>query len=69
MRLYKITACTNTAEAKTLPTLWAGSQTEAAKARKQMLELDASRATTETFELDIPTNKDGLLEWLRANVK
>lgn len=67
MRLYKITA-TN-ALSETLPTLWAGSLTEAAKARKDMLALGANRASTDTQELDIPTNKDGLLEWLRSNVK
>lgn len=69
MRFYKIIASVNSGD-KPAPedyVIWAGSLTEAAKARKDMAARGAARKDTETFELDIPTSKDGLLAWLNTN--
>jgi hypothetical protein len=44
---------------------YAGSQTEAAKFRKEMRENHgAKNAEIRTTEVDVPTNKDGLLKFL-----
>jgi len=68
MRLYKIVAPVSKVDgAPSNMIIWAGSLTEAAKARKEVAAHGATRKDTETFELDIPTNKDGLLAWLNAN--
>jgi len=62
MKLYKITA-------RNEATTWAGSQTEAAKARKEFMELGYKRADLDTQDIDIPTDKVGLLNWLNKNCK
>ena len=44
---------------------YAGSQTEAAKIRKDLRENNgAKNANIRTTEVDVPTNKDGLLKFL-----
>lgn len=61
MKLYLITATTE--DSKT-HVIWGGSQTEAAGARKEMLARGATRKDTKTYEIDVPTNKEGLLQFL-----
>lgn len=63
MKLYKITT-----EGRN-QTVWAGSQTESAKARKELTEAGVKRSEIKTTEYDVPTNKDGLLKWLNENAK
>lgn len=50
-------------------TVWVGSQTEAAKARKSLVELGLKRSMLVTTEHDVPTSKDKLLVWLNENAK
>lgn len=61
MKLYLITATTE--DTKT-HVIWGGSQNDAASARKEMLARGATRKETRTFEVDVPTNKEGLLQFL-----
>lgn len=70
MNVYKVTGKNNSgSEAPDTETRWAGSQTEAAKARKALGEAGFKRSEIETHTVEIPTNKDGLLEWLNKNVR
>lgn len=43
---------------------WAGSQTEAAGQRKALNQAGHKRDTITTEEVDVPTSKTGLLEFL-----
>jgi len=61
MKLYLITATTE--DSKT-HVIWGGSQSDAASARKEMLTRGATRKKTRTFGVDVPTNKEGLLQFL-----
>lgn len=61
MKLYLITATT---EAPETQVIWGGSQAEAASARKEMLARGATRKDLKTYEVDVPTNKEGLLQFL-----
>lgn len=61
MKLYLITATTE--DSKT-HVIWGGSQSDAASARKEMLARGATRKGTRTFGVDVPTNKEGLLQFL-----
>lgn len=70
MRLYKISATIPSADNDSGPTQfkrWVGSQSEAASARKDALAAGATRATTDTKEIDVPTDKSGLLEFLNTS--
>lgn len=60
MRLYKITATTDDGPS----TKYVGSQSDAATHRKELLEKGATRKGTETFEVDVPTDKAGLMDFL-----
>lgn len=62
MKLYRITATTE-AENKTV---WVGSQSDAGKARKSLIEDGFKRAELVTEEIDVPTNKEGLLAFLNG---
>ncbi|WP_087746385.1 MULTISPECIES: hypothetical protein [unclassified Acidovorax] len=69
MKLYKIAATGN--PGSTTPdteTHWVGSQADAASRRKQLNADGFKRADIETHEVDVPTDKAGLLAWLNANV-
>lgn len=59
MRLYKITA-----NETALPSVWAGSQAEAATARKLLVDQGAKRKDLVTEEIEVPTNKQGLIDFL-----
>ena len=45
-------------------TVWAGSQVEAAAARKHLLAQGSKRADLRTYSIDVPTDKAGLLQFL-----
>lgn len=62
MRLYKTTASNGDG----IQTRWAGSQAEAATNRKAFVGMGFKRAEVETEEVEVPTNKTGLLEFLNA---
>ena len=63
MKLYKTTG--EFSPGATTPAVWSGSQADAAKARK---ELKAQHAFfVETEEINVPTDKAGLLVWLNTN--
>lgn len=59
MKLYLITA-----NESTLNSIWAGSQAEAASARKQLVEQGAKRKDLITHEVEVPTKKEDLLGFL-----
>lgn len=59
MKLYKI-------EAKDNDTQWVGSQSEAATARKHLGAKGIKRNEITTTEVEVPTNKAGLLEFLNG---
>ena len=61
MKLYLITATTE--DSKT-HVIWGGSQSNAASARKEMLARGATRKDTKTYEVDVPTGKEGLMQFL-----
>ena len=60
MKLYLIIAKNATSEAAK----WAGSQAEAASARKEFIAEGYKRAEMDTHDIDVPTNKEGLLQFL-----
>ncbi|NQW81312.1 MAG: hypothetical protein HQ445_09080 [Polaromonas sp.] len=71
MRLYKIsTAASNFDDSNAhLPsTVFVGSQSEAASARKLLIERGATRKNIESVEVDVPTDKAGLLGYLNGLV-
>lgn len=47
---------------------WQGTQADAASARKKAMDDGAKRADVSTDDIDVPTDKTGLLAWLNANV-
>jgi len=61
MRLYRITATKEDCESLVT---WAGSQADASSTRKRYTEQGFKRAGIETEEVDVPTNKEGLLAFL-----
>lgn len=61
MKLYKTTAKMADGSASVR---WAGSQAEAATNRKVFNQSGVKREYISTEEVDVPTNKAGLLEWL-----
>lgn len=56
MKLYRISTSNKT--------VWAGSQAEAATARKHLTDAGVKRADIETETVEVPTDKQGLLKWL-----
>jgi hypothetical protein len=66
MKLYKITATNSDGDTGTT---WASSQTESAKARKEFMEKGFKRNQLVTEDVEVPTSKDGLLNWLNKNCK
>ena len=61
MKLYLITATTE--DSKT-HVIWGGSRSDAASARKEMLARGATRKDTKTYEVDVPTGKGELMQFL-----
>jgi len=68
MKLYKITASRTTTETEVdRITSWSGSQADAAKTRKRFnSELKFKRDDITTDEVEVPTNKAGLIDFLNA---
>lgn len=65
MRLYKITALnTSRGDAPDSDITWVGSQTDAAAKRKQLTAEGFTRKEIETEEIDVPTDKAGLMAFL-----
>ncbi len=63
MKLYKITATKE--DAKDDFTRWVGSLTSASATRKDLVSAKHyKRDNVNTFEVDVPTNKEGLLNFL-----
>lgn len=59
MKLYLISA-----NESPLRSIWAGSQTDAAAARKQLVEQGAKRKDLVTNEIEVPTKKEELIAFL-----
>lgn len=66
MRLYKITAHT-TRMPLIRETKYVGSKSDGVIVRKALLEEGFMRKEIEEVEIDVPTDKVGLLEWLNKN--
>lgn len=60
MKLYRIVAAAPTGK----ETRWAGSQADAATARKTFNQTGHKRDAITTEEVEVPTDKKGLLNWL-----
>lgn len=60
MKLYLITSTIDGGNYAT----WAGSQADAAAARKGMVEMGAKRKDISTHEIEVPTKKDDLIGFL-----
>ena len=64
MKLYLVHGIIKeTNAAKTVAT-WVGSQAEAATARKKFMDEGAKRADLTTDDIDVPTDKAGLIAFL-----
>lgn len=69
MRLYKTVGAHDNAMVEKV-VRWSGTQAEAATARKDLNSYQKiPRANITTEEVEIPTDKKGLLEWLNTNVR
>lgn len=67
MKLYLVTATpsdTAVEDARSPARWWVGSQAEAASVRKQFVSAGFRRTEIITSEVDVPTTKIGLLEFL-----
>ena len=63
MKLYKTTVV-NEAD-RTVS--WQGTQADAASVRKRAMDDGAKRKDVTTEDVEVPTDKAGLLAWLNAN--
>ena len=61
MKLYRVSG--NSDKQKVI---WAGSQSDAAKARKELIAQGFKRAELLTEEVDVDTKKEGLLAFLNG---
>lgn len=70
MRLYKISAAIESKDLSdaVLRIRYVGSQSEAVAARKALLELGAKRKDIDSLEVDVPTDKAGLMAFLNQLV-
>lgn len=67
MNLYLVTAEVDVSEDGTKfdrHAVWGGSQAEAASARKELVGRGARRKDVKTYAVDVPTDKNGLLQFL-----
>lgn len=62
MKLYRIVAASE--KGADIITRWVGTQSDAAKTRKELVADGFKRAELSTEEVDVPTNKEGMLEFL-----
>lgn len=63
MRLYKISVVSDDTNIKPM---WVGTQADAAAARKVFMELGAKRSQLATEEIEVPTAKAGLIDFLNG---
>lgn len=63
MKLYKTTVVNE--DDRTVS--WQGTQADAASARKKAMDDGAKRKDVTTEDVEVPTDKAGLLAWLNAN--
>ena len=61
MKLYRVSA-----NADVQKIVWVGTQSDAAKARKEFVADGFKRAELSTEEVDVPTNKEGLIAFLNG---
>lgn len=67
MKLYFVTGLVDAPEegdGVVTESRWVGSQAEAGTVRKDMLSRGATRKGISTSDVDVPTNKEGLLQFL-----
>ena len=67
MKLYLVTAEVDVSEDGTKfdrHAIWSGSQAEAASARKELTARGARRKDIKTTDVNVPTDKEGLLRFL-----
>lgn len=69
MRLYKTVAMSSDLTDRDRRVEWGGTQAEATASRKKFAAEGFTRKEIETHEIEVPTDKAGLLGWLRDNVK
>lgn len=62
MKLYRISV--ESERDADRPCVWVGSQADAGKARKEFVADGFKRAEITTDEVDVPTNKEGLINFL-----
>lgn len=63
MKLYKTTIARNGVDTYS----WQGSRADAASRRRAAVESGVKRKDIGTVEVEIPTTKTGLLDWLNCN--
>ena len=69
MKLYLTTAHIDVSEDGTKfddHAIWAGSQTDSAAARKEMITRGAKRKDLKTVEVEVPTRKEELIAFLNV---
>ena len=64
MKLYRIVAASE--KGADIITRWVGTQSDAAKTRKELVADGFKRAELSTEEVDVPTNKEGLIAFLNG---
>jgi hypothetical protein len=64
MKLYRIDAVTD--DGQDTVTKFVGTQAAASAHRKELSDNGFKRKNVTTTELDVPTNKEGLIEFLNA---
>ena len=73
MRLYKITAEYSKTDAEkgdlTHFVQFVGSKADGVSVRKDLMEDGARRKDITEVEIDVPTDKPGLIDWLNTNIK
>lgn len=67
MKLYKTTVLASTPNLGPPTTSWQGSQVEAGSVRAAAVSAGSKRKDVSTDQVDVPTDKEGLLAWLNAN--
>jgi len=70
MKIYKITVDAAKEDGEAPIVEWLGTQAECASARKRWNSVEkVPREDIKTEEVDVPTDKKGLLAWLNENMK
>lgn len=68
MKLYRLEATINPDDGEAPFVNWVGTQADVSKTRKQMMKDHGfKRSEIEVEEVEVPTNKVGLLEFLNNN--